>query len=416
MSQEYPKCNPLNNAPSGNVLGEFKESTIESTMDGDYVLSCENSVTIPRVANRKRGKESVIGKEKIPHMMVDTLPDARDNEVGRFPVSEEIRDRSLIVYDLQTGRRYGVLDNCENCQLVEWCDGVHILEFDRENQEIRNWKDGNWTYEHPEVQWLDLDANGNRWEGSSCNHKPHGYGVLYSEEGKKVYKGFIMNSIRIGYGVEYYDDIERVKYKGCFRNDKYFGIGTLYDRHGIVEYQGLWKNDRPYSTPFDGMTIDNHTESVTIPSNAFNEVESLVLPSFLYSLRIIVIGEECFGSVRTFAVNGLGELECVTIGKKSFAAGKKDQFIGSCQVENCPKLKSIQIGDHSFENYGSFHLSDLPSLQSIQIGDNCFYVAHSFSITGMITEWNESFRSSSVAVYQTGRLLVLPLSFSCVCE
>ena len=51
---------------------------------------------------------------------------------------------------------------------------------------------------------------------------------------------------------------------------------------------------------------------------------------------------------------------------------------------NCPKLKSIQIGDESFEDYHSFELNNLPSLQSIDIGDSCFFYAPSFSLTGLI--------------------------------
>ena len=417
MANVYPKGKLPNNTSGTNALGNSIKSNADSPMDGDNldrilpynspdrilphnspdrilphnspdrILPCDNDMMISRVANRKRGRESIIGKEEISKRIVDILCNGCNTGKSEFTVSEEMKNRSVLVYDLQTGRRYGILESNECCHLVEWSDDVHsILSIHLKNKEIRYWKDGGWSSERPEIQCLDLDASGKRWKGNSCNGKPYGYGALYGEEGKKVYEGFMMNDVRIGYGIEFYDDIEKAKYDGCFFNDEYFGYGTLYDRHGIVEYQGLWKHSRPYSTTFDGTTIDNHSESVTVPNSAFNEVQSLVPPSFLHSLKQILIEDECFGSVRSFTISELVELECMTIGQKSFTADKKDRFIGSCRMENCPKLKSIQIGDHSFEDYGSLRLSDLPLLQSIQIGDNCFYPTHSFSLTGIILE------------------------------
>ena len=57
---------------------------------------------------------------------------------------------------------------------------------------------------------------------------------------------------------------------------------------------------------------------------------------------------------------------------------------GDYRIVNCPKLKSIQIGYETFEDYHSFELSNLPSLQSIDIGGWCFRWAPSFSLTGLI--------------------------------
>ena len=110
-------------------------------------------------------------------------------------------------------------------------------------------------------------------------------------------------------------------------------------------------------------------------------------------LKTIVIGDNCFGKVRTLELNGLYELESVVIGKKSFTYAKTDTEIWSSKrtdgahgTVNCPKLKSIRIGYHSFGDYHSFELTNLPSLQSIEIGDGCFYWAPSFSLTGLI-DW-----------------------------
>ena len=114
--------------------------------------------------------------------------------------------------------------------------------------------------------------------------------------------------------------------------------------------------------------------------------------SGLVRLKRIVIGNECFGMVRVFELDGLGELESMVIGEKCFTYAKTQEDIwhtvrtdGFYQIVNCPKLKSIQIGDYSFGDYHSFELNNLPSLQSIFIGDwYCFYYAPLFSLTSLI--------------------------------
>ena len=160
---------------------------------------------------------------------------------------------------------------------------------------------------------IDLDESGRRWEGGVRNDKPFGYGILYNEEGQKEYEGFLMDGIKSCYGIEYYSDIGKVKYDGCYYNNYRFGRGVLFDRNGVIDYQGLWKNDEPCSPQFDGKTVDNLTKSIIIPNNSFNESKSFVLHSFIQSISQVVIGDNCFGSVRVFELDGLNELESVVI-------------------------------------------------------------------------------------------------------
>ena len=103
-------------------------------------------------------------------------------------------------------------------------------------------------------------------------------------------------------------------------------------------------------------------------------------------LKRIQIGNDCFGKVRVFELNGLGELESVVVGRESFRISDKERNDGSYRIVNCPKLKSIQIGGSSFWDYHSFELNNLPSLQTVDIGMRCFYYAPSFSLTGLIEE------------------------------
>ena len=87
-----------------------------------------------------------------------------------------------------------------------------------------------------------------------------------------------------------------------------------------------------------------------------------------------------------FELDKLNELESVMIGQSSFRISDDERSDGSYRIVNCPKLKSIRIGDRSFYDYHSFELSNLPSLQSIILGDWCFRYAPSFSLTGLINE------------------------------
>ena len=108
------------------------------------------------------------------------------------------------------------------------------------------------------------------------------------------------------------------------------------------------------------------------------------------NLKRMVIGDDCYGSVRSFRIDGLNELESIVIGEKSFTYVKSEQAIdimqtdGSCRITNCPKLVSIQIGNWSFSDYKSLEISHLPSLKSIEMGERCFLNGRSFSLTGLL--------------------------------
>ena len=131
--------------------------------------------------------------------------------------------------------------------------------------------------------------------------------------------------------------------------------------------------------------------SLTVSDGFFNNGVPSVSIANNQELKRIEIGDECFGKVRVFELDGLGKLESVVIGKESFTYANTYYDIwnsirtdGSYRIVNCPKLKSIQIGQYSFNDYHSFELNNLPSLQSIDIGVRCFVYAPSFSLTGLI--------------------------------
>ena len=137
--------------------------------------------------------------------------------------------------------------------------------------------------------------------------------------------------------------------------------------------------------PFELSKLTNSSNTMIIPNGYFNGNS---IATFNISnngvLKSIVIGDNCFGKVRVFDLDGLSELESVVIGQQSFRIGSSERSDGSYRIVNCPKLKSIQIGYDSFRDYHSFEVNNLPSLQSIDMGGYCFYWAPSFSLTGLI--------------------------------
>ena len=131
------------------------------------------------------------------------------------------------------------------------------------------------------------------------------------------------------------------------------------------------------------ITLQGLTEWV-VRNGQYNNYNDSLCISGNSNLKRIVIGDGCFKCVRLFELDGLNELESVVIGEWSFKISDKERTDGECRIVNCPKLKSIQIGNGSFIDYRSFELNNLPSLESIDIGDKCFGYALSFSLIGLI--------------------------------
>lgn len=111
----------------------------------------------------------------------------------------------------------------------------------------------------------------------------------------------------------------------------------------------------------------NELESFSYDSGSFASMERVEFVNV--SLRRLMIESESFGMVRELTISGMSELDGVVIGSNSFVWNGNN---GIYRLVNCPKLKSIVIGDGSFTGYHSFALESLPSLQRVEIGEGCF--------------------------------------------
>ena len=121
------------------------------------------------------------------------------------------------------------------------------------------------------------------------------------------------------------------------------------------------------------LAFDTAVTSIILHNRACNDIDYTIFDFSRFNLvESIEIGNECFGSVKTFKIDGLNRLKTLKIGINSFTQEKNsdgDDESKSFHILNCESLESIQIGRHSFSDFGGeFELKNLPQLQSIQIG------------------------------------------------
>ena len=118
--------------------------------------------------------------------------------------------------------------------------------------------------------------------------------------------------------------------------------------------------------------------SIILPNWSCNDNNYTIFDFSRFTLlESIEIGDDSFGLVTTFQIDGMNRLKTIKIGQNSFTQHKKYRYGNdpskSFHILNCESLESIQIDEWSFSDYGGeFELKNLPQLQSIQIGQFSF--------------------------------------------
>ena len=131
--------------------------------------------------------------------------------------------------------------------------------------------------------------------------------------------------------------------------------------------------------------LDSSIINLNIPNWSFNNELNMIelnLNRFL-NLESIEVGNDCFGSIQRFEIEGLNRLQRLKIGDNSFTQVKSIDILkdfssstSKCRNEsksfhilNCELLKVIEIGQYSlFDFGGEFELRNLDNLESIKIG------------------------------------------------
>ena len=91
-------------------------------------------------------------------------------------------------------------------------------------------------------------------------------------------------------------------------------------------------------------------------------------------LKRLEIGGGNFENVRELRLIGLSELESVEIGENSFTKYKSTYQITPdpnrhFYLKNCPKLKSLKMGNYSFSDYTVIEIENVDALEVIEMGD-----------------------------------------------
>ena len=150
--------------------------------------------------------------------------------------------------------------------------------------------------------------------------------------------------------------------------------------------------------------LDSSIINMNIPNWSFNNELNMIELNLnrFENLESIVIGNNCFGTVQTFEIEGLNRLQSLKIGINSFTQFKWNDFdndwdgsVSKCRNEsksfhilNCELLKVIEIGCYSFADFGGeFELRNLDNLESIKIGEigngSMNFLYSSFNIRGI---------------------------------
>ena len=224
---------------------------------------------------------------------------------------------------------------------------------------------------------LDLNDDGERWEGDVLHNEPYGWGVLYDSENRMVYEGFRIGEVNVCYGTRYYSDIGVIEYEGEWFEGKRWGKGVQFDRYGKTVFDGEWMNDEQLNKRVvlseDNLLLHNHIEDLIMSHNSCNGLEWTTLDlGFMSHLRLLEVGDECFENVEEVKLIDLSKLKRVVIGMNSFT--KKNGWLSyypdrHFYLKNCERVRELKIGYWSFSDYSVCEIENVPLLEVIEMGE-----------------------------------------------
>ena len=123
-----------------------------------------------------------------------------------------------------------------------------------------------------------------------------------------------------------------------------------------------------------GRVVRGSSEIVIGNGECDGYVWSVLDMSVYHGLKRLEIGGGNFENVRELRLIGLSELESVEIGENSFTKYKSTYQITPdpnrhFYLKNCPKLKSLKMGNYSFSDYTVIEIENVDALEVIEIGD-----------------------------------------------
>ena len=141
----------------------------------------------------------------------------------------------------------------------------------------------------------------------------------------------------------------------------------------MADHPNLKKNPNATVSTTHALTSLASTVTQIIIDNGVSQSDftELVLSRFS-QLKSLTLGDHCFTYVAEVKVIGLRELESVEIGMNSFTKEKNSSDNDPNRhfyLKNCPKLKSLKMGHHSFSDYSVCQIENVDALEVIEMGD-----------------------------------------------
>ena len=169
-------------------------------------------------------------------------------------------------------------------------------------------------------------------------------------------------------------------------------IGALADHPNIPE-----RNPNATVTSITELLSLDVNETEIIVDNGVSDRSFTELDLSRFSkLKRLEIGDNCFTHVEKVKLIGLGELESVVIGMKSFTQYKNGYDSNSRRhfyLRDCPLLRELRIDRYSFSDYMVFFVKGVPSLEVIEIGDidewsyNFYYASLELKSILILNKW-----------------------------
>ena len=171
---------------------------------------------------------------------------------------------------------------------------------------------------------LDVSNDGMRFEGSSLNHSPFGYGSLYNSTNELLYQGVMFGCSKECFGVEIYPGLDIVKYCGCYYMNERHGFGILYDRKGEILYEGYWLyGSTNYETSIvlkdvvNDRIVHSLIHELVIDEGCGNDYDVDLELSYLVHLERLEVRSNSFKNLKSLKISDNPVLKTVDIGKKN---------------------------------------------------------------------------------------------------
>ena len=241
----------------------------------------------------------------------------------RYIHSELLPDNSIRVIECDIEEKWMKLKSCvEECS--EWIE-MNLNNLQR-------------------CDTIDLNENGDRWEGDSLEGIPFGYGCEYNCENQLIYKGFVFEGMKVCYGIVFYGDVGIVEYEGGFYKGNRYGNGKLYDKKNVLIYEGEWYMNNPFE--LYSLRVDNELkeedihsglEELEIGENCCNELKCFKLIGFEH-LKKLIFHKNSLKNLNSFVISNNKELEIIEI--EDGKGGYSDE---SMNTGVCYNVKNVEI-------------------------------------------------------------------------